>query len=93
MGYLWLQATLAALRGVDPFEVMQALGAKQRWPVPGIAPQGLRVLMIRARTNTGRPLVVALRQVSDTAMDWWIIGARQMTAAEQAAFEQWEADQ
>lgn len=91
MGYLWLQVTLDALFGIEPCEVVQALGTRRRLPVPAISPRGVRVLIMWARTHAGRPLVVALRQDSAEAQDWWIVGAREMTAAERAAFKQWEA--
>ena len=90
MGYLWLQVTLDALLGIEPYEVLQALGARRRLPVPAISPRGVRVLIIWARTQAGRPLVVALRRDSAEPYNWWIVGARGMTAAERAAFEQWE---
>jgi len=92
VGYFWLQATLAGLSGIEPHEVLQALYAKQRWPRPGVSPEGVRVLLILARTNAGRPLVVAVRRMPGRTLDWWIAGARDMTSTELAAFEEWEAD-
>jgi hypothetical protein len=54
----------------------------------------VRVLTVWARTRTGRPLIVAVRQTADWDWDWdWlIIGARAMTAAETAEFDRWEED-
>jgi hypothetical protein len=75
VGYFWLEITLAALRGLEPYEVLQAHGSRRRYPVPGRAAQGIRVLTIWARTSAGRPLVVALRKVPDSQRDWWIVGA------------------
>jgi hypothetical protein len=39
----------------------------------------------------GRGLVDYVRR--DAGLDWTIVGARPMTAAESAEFEKWEADQ
>jgi hypothetical protein len=64
--------TLAALRGVEPFEVLQALGAVRRLPVPAVG-SGPKVLGVFARTNAGRPLVVTVRR--GDGFDWWILGA------------------
>jgi hypothetical protein len=90
VGYLWLEITLATLRGLEPYEVLQALGSRRRYPVPGQSEQGVRVLTIWARTRAGRPLVVALRRVLASQWDWWIVGARDMDESELALFEQWE---
>jgi hypothetical protein len=40
VGYLWLEITLAQLRGIEPYEVLQALSGGQRYPVPGHSPGG-----------------------------------------------------
>jgi hypothetical protein len=90
VGYFWLPVTLAMLRGVSPQEVLQALNAQRRYPVPGYSPEGISVLAIWARARTGRPLVVALRRIPDGGRDWWIIGARDLDDAELTRFEQWE---
>lgn len=92
MGYLWLEITLAHLRGIEPYEVMQALSAERRYPVPVRADNGMRVLTIWARTRAGRPFVVALRKVPDSRWDWWILGAREMTQDEAARFTRWETE-
>jgi hypothetical protein len=55
VGYLWLEVTLAALRGLEPYEVLQALGNRRRHPVPGRSEQGVQVLTIWARTTAARP--------------------------------------
>lgn len=91
-GYLWLEITLAQLRGIEPYEVLQALSGRRRYPVPGHSPEGVRVLTIWARTRAGRPLVVALRKVPDSQRDWWIVGAREMSESERALFERWETE-
>jgi hypothetical protein len=49
----------------------------------------MRVLTVWARTRTGRPLIVAVRQVD--AWDWQILGAREMSGADLTEFEKWEA--
>ena len=85
-----MAVTLAALRGVEPFEVLQALGAVRRLPVPAVG-SGPKVLGVLARTNAGRPLVVTVRR--GDGFDWWILGARDMTDDERATFEAWEAIQ
>jgi hypothetical protein len=90
VGYLWLAITLAQLRDVEPYEVLQVLNSRRRYPVPGQSSEGVRILTIWARTRAGRPLVVGLRKVSDTQRDWWIVGARDISESEHALFEQWE---
>jgi hypothetical protein len=52
---------------------------------------GLRLLTVWGRTLVGRPLVVAIHHVEGFA--WKIIGAREMTANELAAFARWEETQ
>jgi hypothetical protein len=88
MGYDWLPKALEALRGVQPSEVMQALGAARRLPVPGSA-GGISVLSVWARTHAGRPIIVVLRHAD--GVDWLILGAREMDPDQRARFEQWEA--
>jgi len=90
VGYVWPGWALDALRGVEPHEVLQALGADRRWPRPAVSPGGVHVLSIWARTRTGRPLIVVVRQTED--WDWLIIGARTTTPAETAEFDRWEED-
>lgn len=89
MGYEWLDAGLRALRGIEPYEVVQVLTAKSRWPRPARGPDGHWVLTVWGRTAAGRPLVAATRQLSQ--WDWQVIGARTMTPAEIGEFEAWEA--
>jgi hypothetical protein len=91
VGYEWLAATLAALRGLEAYEVIQALAADRRWPRPATGPAGVPVLTIWARTEAGRRLIVVLRPANQ--FDWWIVGARDMTTAEAAAYDRWEAQQ
>ncbi len=53
MGYEWLAEALAALRGVEPYEVNQILAAKRRMPLAAES-AGVRFLTICARTEAGR---------------------------------------
>lgn len=92
VGYFWLEIALAGLRGIDPYEVLQALSAERRYPVRGQSPEGVLVLTIWARTRSGRPLLIALRRVPGSPRDWWIIGARDLSDAERALFQQWEKE-
>ncbi|MEV0732347.1 hypothetical protein [Polymorphospora sp. NPDC050346] len=87
MGYDWLPEALAALSGVEPYEVAQVLGAPRRLPLAATS-GGLWFVAVMGRTRTGRPLVVAVRKVDD--FDQQIIGAREMTAEELKRFETWE---
>jgi hypothetical protein len=89
--YEWPTWALDALRGIEPHEVMQALSALYRWPRWATGPGGLGVLTIWTHTETGRPLIVAIRQISD--WDSEILGARDMRGAEVAELEEWEASQ
>lgn len=88
MGYDWLPQALATLTGIEPYEVVQVLSASRRLPIAATS-AGVRFLAISGRTNTGRPLIVAVRKVGD--FDQQIIGAREMTPEELARFEEWEA--
>jgi hypothetical protein len=88
VGFEWLEAGLEALRGIEPYEVVQVLSSKRRWPRPATGPDGHPVLTIWGRTEAGRPLVVVTRQLSQ--WDWQIIGARTLTAQETADFEAWD---
>ena len=88
MGYEWLSAALAALRGVEPYEVLQVLSADRRMPLRAES-AGVWFLAISGRTATGRPLIVAVRLLGD--LDQQIIGARDMTPQELKRFEAWEA--
>jgi hypothetical protein len=90
VGYEWPEWALAALRDLEAYEVVQALNANRRWPRWATGgPGAVRVLTIWARTERGRPLIVAVYQLSD--WDWRIIGARVMQPTEVGEFEQWEA--
>ncbi|GGK28172.1 hypothetical protein GCM10010124_21000 [Pilimelia terevasa] len=88
MGYDWLPAALESLRGVQPHEVTQVLAAPRRMPVAAIS-GGVRIITVAGRTLTGRALIVAVRRIDD--FDQLILGARELTPAETARFEQWEA--
>ena len=88
MGYEWPGWALDALRGIEPHEVVQALGSESRWPRPAKGPSGVDVLTVWARTRAGRPLIVAVRQTGEWS--WLIIGARDMNPAEATEFARWE---
>ena len=90
MPYEWLDIALARLRGIEPYEVMQALNAKRRLPVPGTSGD-VPIVAVCARTNAGRPLAVAVRLLGGFKQE--IVGARDLTPDELARFEQWEAGQ
>lgn len=89
MAHRWIIEGLPALHGIEPYEVKQALSTSRRLLIAARS-GGIPVVTIWARTNTGRPLIVALRKSGPLDQD--IIGAREMTAAELARFQQWEAN-
>jgi hypothetical protein len=88
VGYDWLPWALAALSGIEPGEVAELLSGPRRLPRAAIS-AGVPFVAVAGRTAVGRPLIVGVRRVGD--FDQQIIGAREMTPAELAAFEQWEA--
>lgn len=90
MPYEWLHTAFAviAVRGIEPYEVLQVLYGPSRRPVPVRSPIGLPFLDIWGRTKTGRPLIVTLRRTS--GFDALIVGAREMNGKEQEEFEAWE---
>ncbi len=90
MPYEWEEWALAALAGIEPYEVRQALEAARRWPRSATGTTGARVLTIWARTRAGRPLVVAVYHV--TGFVWKIIGARDMNDKDLVEFGQWEEE-
>ena len=73
VGYEWLPGVMAILRGVEPYEVMQALTAGRRWPRPVIGPGDVPLVTVWARTQAGRLLIVVIRRAG--GFDWWIVGA------------------
>ena len=90
MGYEWLSLALDSLAGIAPSEVTQVLAGKRRWPRMATDPgTGITVLTIWGRTQAGRPLIVAIREVGD--LEWQIVGARPVQLGELAEFEEWEA--
>jgi hypothetical protein len=91
VGYEWLDLALERLHDNEPHEAQQALAAKRRLPVPGVSTEGIPVLAIWARTNTGRALSVVVRRVG--TFDFLIIGASDLDLVELAVFEQWEEQQ
>ena len=88
MGYEWPAWALDALHGIEPYEVVQALGAKRRLPRPARSPDGVDVLTVWARTRAGRPLIVAVHRAGPWS--WVIIGARDMSLRERVEFVRWE---
>ncbi len=89
MPFRWLPIGLESLRGIEPYEVHQALAAPARWPRLAYSEAGMQVLTIWARTAAGRGLIVAVRRNDPT--QWEIIGARAMRRDEMLTFEEWEA--
>ena len=87
--FRWLPIALESLRGIEPYEVQQALAAPVRWPRLAYSEAGLPVLTIWARTDSGRGLIVAVRR--NDPMDWDIIGVREMRRDEVLTFDEWEA--
>lgn len=87
----WDQWALNALtHGIEPYEVIQALGAERRLPRRrNDVPAAELVLTVYARTASGRPLAVTVRQLNQ--WDWVVMGAVEPAGAALAEFEQWEA--
>ncbi|GAB2529773.1 hypothetical protein GCM10027167_37510 [Nocardia heshunensis] len=89
MGFEWQDWALAHLFGIEPYEVRQVLAGEHRWP--RMANDGnVVVLSIWGRTASGRPLIVATRQVD--RWTWMIVGAREMRHDELKIFERWEEE-
>jgi hypothetical protein len=86
--YEWDDWALAALFGIEPYEVRQVLEAKRRWPRRATSATGVPVLTVWGRTGTDRPLIVAVYHL--TGFTWKIIGARDMTDEELSEFSRWE---
>jgi hypothetical protein len=81
VGYEWLKWALEQLDGIEPHEVTQVLTSSRRWPRSAISSvSGIRVLTIWGRTRTGRPLIVAVRQVGQ--WDLQIVGVRDLNHGE-----------
>ncbi|WP_331722950.1 hypothetical protein [Nocardia sp. NBC_00511] len=78
---------LDALRGVTPEEIFQVLRARRRWARPSTGAP-IQVTLIAGRTHSGRPLVVATREIEP--FTWMIIAARELTGADLALYEKWE---
>ncbi|GLY16799.1 hypothetical protein Kisp01_38140 [Kineosporia sp. NBRC 101677] len=77
--------------GLEPGEVLWVLSHDPRWPRPMRAPDtGVFTLTVWGRTSAGRGVLVATRPLS--GRDWEIVGARPLTAAEDAELAGWEAD-
>lgn len=79
--------------GLERFEVMQILTMAHGpiWPrrMRSTDGSGLPVLALWGRTKTGRGGIVFVRSIPDTT-DSQILGARAMTASQQAEYEAWE---
>ncbi len=90
-GYEWLIRALETLVDINPYEVIQVLGASRRWPRTATSDTGVEVLTVWARTDAGRPLIVAVRRVGE--WDWQMVGARELRVGELHEFEQSEAQQ
>lgn len=88
MPYEWEDWALAALIGIEPHEVRQALDAKRRWPRRATSATGVAVLTVWSRTESGRPLIIAVYHVAE--FTWKIIGVRDMADDELMEFRQWE---
>ena len=91
VGFEWPEWALAGLRGIEPGEVLQVLNADRRWPRTAVSDTGMQVLTVWGRTRTGRPLLVAVRQVSQ--WDWQILGARDLNPKETEELTTWEEGQ
>jgi hypothetical protein len=90
--YKWIPAVLAALKGIEPYEVIQALSASRRLPVAGRAGHGrVPVVGIFGRTRARRLLLIVVRLVPDS-LDQEIAAVRDATSEELAMFERWEAN-
>ncbi|WP_280256886.1 hypothetical protein [Nocardia abscessus] len=88
MGYNWPEWALLSLVGIDPREVLQVLMGARRWPRQARGRNELAVLTVWGRTETGRPLIVAVRRTE--GWQWDILGAVEMTEAQAAELERWE---
>jgi hypothetical protein len=85
----WLPLALERLAGIEPGEVLQALGAARRWPRQAVAPDtGVRALIIWSRTRTGRPLKVAVRPLD--GREWEIVAVQELSPDELTELEAWE---
>jgi hypothetical protein len=91
VGFEWPEWALAGLQGIEPGEVLQVLNADRRWPRTAVSDTGMQVLTVWGRTRTGRPLLVAVRQVSQ--WDWQILGARDLHPEEAEELTTWEEGQ
>lgn len=87
--YEWEEWALAGLKDIEPYEVRQVLDARARWPRPALGAGGKPVLTLWGRTDSGRPLIVAVYHVD--GVTWKVIGARDLTGPEAAQFARWEA--
>ncbi|KZM73314.1 hypothetical protein [Nocardia terpenica] len=89
MGYDLPEWAESKLRGITAAEVFEVLGARRRWARPSLGGP-IRVTLVAGRTAAGRPLMVAVREIERfTSL---IIAARELTDADLAAFEIWEAE-
>jgi hypothetical protein len=62
LGYEWVPALLAMLKGIEPYEVRQVLeDPRPRWPRRAVGAGGVAVMTVWGRTRAGRRLIVVLR--------------------------------
>lgn len=92
MPYEWFPGAMYWLSGLEPYAVMQALlSERPRWGRTGRT-YGALVRTVWCRTATGQGIIAVLRPRGTNSFDWWLVGARPMTADEEIEFTQWEAD-
>lgn len=89
MGWRWALGAQERLGGLSSGEVLSALrpGA---WLRPGYNERlGLMGLTVWGRSKSGKYVLAACIHAGH--WDWDVVEAREMTAAERAEFESWEA--
>ncbi|WP_227982232.1 hypothetical protein [Nocardia spumae] len=102
MEYAWWIGVHSFLARADvaPWEVMEVLYSSQRWPRPARTAEGLPVTTVWGRTESGRPLVVLLRELPPPSRTrdiqsrgtWEILMAAQMRSQQLEEFTAWEAN-
>ena len=91
VAFRWASGILdwLAERDIEPYEVQQVLQYARRWPRPGHTERGA-ALTIWGRTRAGRALLVVL-WAQQGSLDNYIVGARELSAGEEAELQNWEA--
>ncbi|GAB2451627.1 hypothetical protein GCM10027262_76020 [Nocardia tengchongensis] len=79
----------ARLRGVTVAEVFQVLRARRRWARPSTGHE-LTVTLIAGRTDSGRPILVAVREVAP--FESIVIAAGELIGDSLDEFTRWEAE-